>query len=89
MDEFDRPARVGDVVGDEDLFGREVHRARYGRQHDRHVERGADPVVELDVHHVQVLHRERVAEGAGQEQAAARDRQDQVRLETVRRDNRR
>jgi hypothetical protein len=32
---------------------------------------------------VQVLHRERVTEGTGQEEAAARDRQDQIGLEAV------
>ena len=37
----------------------------------------------LDVHHVQILDCERVAGRAGQEQAAAGDRQDQVRLEAV------
>jgi hypothetical protein len=36
---------------------------------------------------VQVLHRKGVAEGAGQEQTAAGDRQDQVRLEAIGSDN--
>src|SRR5690242_13346292 len=87
VDELDGPAGVRDVVGDEDLLGREIHRARDRREHDRHVEGGPDSVVELDVHHVQVLDREGVAEGAGQEQAAPGDREDQVGLEAVRRDD--
>src|SRR5690242_18824433 len=87
VDELDGPAGVRDIVADADLLGREIHRHRHRREHDRHVERGTDAVVELDVHHVQVLDRESIAEGAGQEQAAAGDRQDQVGLEAVRSDD--
>ena len=49
------------------------------RQDHRHVEPLVDAGVELDVHREGVLHAERVTERAGDEQAAARDREHHVR----------
>ena len=47
------------------------------------------PGVELDVHRERVLHAERVAERAGDEQPAARDSEHEVRREAVVVDRRR
>ena len=49
-----------------------------GRQDHRHLEALVDPGVELDIHRERVLDVERVAERAGDEQAAAGDREHHV-----------
>ena len=59
-----RVAGVGDVVGDEDAGVVEVDEVRRRRQDARHLEALVDARVELDVHRVDVLHRQGVAEGA-------------------------
>src|SRR3954468_1641315 len=81
--QFQRPAGVGDVVGDQHLGAGEVYPVQRGRQDGGKVEPLIDPRVELDVHHEEVLHVEGVAEGAAEEEAAAGDRQDRVGFEPV------
>src|SRR5581483_3935564 len=61
----------------------EVDEVRNRRQDHRHLEPLVDARVELDVHRPGVLDVERVAERSADEQPAARDREDQVRLVTV------
>ncbi len=83
MDQLQRLAGVGDVVRDEHLLVGEVDRVRHRRQHDRHLQRLAHARVELHVHQVDVLAVQRVRQAAGDEDAAARDGEDDVRLEAV------
>ena len=56
----------------------EVDELGHGRQDHRQVQALVDAGVELDVHRAGVLHPERVAERAGDEQAAAGDGEDHV-----------
>ena len=78
LDERERRARVGDVVGDQDARLGEVDEVRDRRQDHRHLEALVDARVELDVHRERVLDAERVGERPGDEQAAARDREHHV-----------
>ena len=78
-----RVTGVGDVVGDQDAGVRDVDEVGGRRQDPRHLEALVDAGVELDVHRVDVLHGQGVAERAADEQSAAGDRQDHVRLVVV------
>ena len=57
MDMSQRVARVGNVVDDQHLRIGEVELVEVGRQGRRNIEAFIDAGVELDVHHVEVLHR--------------------------------
>ena len=78
-----RVAGVGDVVGDQDPGVGDVDEVGRRRQDPRHLEALVDAGVELDVHRVDVLHRQGVAERAADQQPAAGDGQDHVRLVAV------
>ena len=83
LDKRERLSGVGDVVGDQHPRVVEVDEVGHRRQDHRDGQALVDPGVELDVHRERVLHVERVGERAGDEQAAARDAEDQIGLEAV------
>ena len=78
VDELERGARVGDVVGDQHAGGAEVDEVGDGRQQHRQLEPLVDAGVELDADRGGVLDPERVRERAGDEQPAARDPEHEV-----------
>jgi hypothetical protein len=67
LDERERAARVGDVVGDQDARLPEIDEVRHWRQDHGHLEALVDAGVELHVHREGVLDVERVAERARDE----------------------
>src|SRR6267142_1096574 len=78
LHQLERRAGVRHVVGDQHLEVGEVDEVGNRRQDHREVEALVDAGVELDVHRERVLDAERVAERTRDEQAAARDPQDDV-----------
>ena len=80
-------AGVGDVVGDQDPGAAEIDEVGRGRQDPGNVETLLDTRVVLDVHRVDVLDPERVAERRADEQATPRDREDHLRVVAVVRDS--
>jgi hypothetical protein len=82
-DQLEGLAGVGDVVGDQHPRAGQVDLVEVGRQDHRQLQALVDPGVELHVHHEEVLHVQRVAQRPTEEQPAAGDGQDQVRLEPV------
>src|SRR5262249_54453162 len=79
----ERLAGVGDVVGDQHPRGVEIDQLGDGWKDHGDVETLVHARVELDVHRPGVLDVERVPEGRADEEAAARDREDQVGLVPV------
>src|SRR5690606_40683269 len=68
-----------DVIGDGDAGVGQLRRVQVRREDHGDVQAFPHSRVELQVHHVEVLHREGVTQGSGHEEAAAGDGEDDVR----------
>jgi len=65
FDQLEGPAGVGDIVDDKQLSPGNVHRVEEWRQHHREIQTLVNSGVELDAHHEDVLHIERISHRRG------------------------